>query len=62
MSLSFLSKKSWHTTNLKNVEAVWAAEEKQKAEDKKMETWRKAVEEERQIAELQSLQQEATGK
>ena len=41
MSLSFLSKKSWHTTNLKNVEAVWIAERAEEAEAVKMEAWKK---------------------
>ena len=58
MSLSFLSKKTWHTTNLKNVEQVWLAEKKQEEEQKKLEMWKKAREEERQKAELRELQQE----
>ena len=58
MSLSFLSKKTWHTTNLTNVEKVWAAEEKQKVEERKLEEWKKTREEERQIMELHQLQQE----
>ena len=58
MSLSFLSKKTWHTTNLKNVEQVWLAERKQEEEQKKLEMWKKAREEERQKAELRELQQE----
>jgi hypothetical protein len=32
--LAFLSKKGWHTKNLKNVEKVWIAEEKEKNEEK----------------------------
>ena len=59
MSLAFLSKKTWHTTNLKNVEKVWAAEEKEKEEQRKLENWRKEREEERQKAELLELQREA---
>ena len=62
MSLAFLSKKSWHTTNIVNVEKVWAAEEKQKVEDKKLEEWKKQREEERQIMELHTLQQEMSKK
>ena len=60
MSLSFLSKKTWHTTNLKNVEKVWLAEQEQAKEQAKLEKWKKEREEERQIAELKELQNELT--
>merc|ERR1711935_1165936 len=60
MSLSFLSKKSWHTTNLKNVEKVWLAEQEQQKEEQKLERWKKEREDERQQAELRSLQDEMT--
>ena len=30
--LSFLSKKSWHTSNISNQEKVWLAEQKAEAE------------------------------
>ena len=33
--LSFLSKKSWHTSNLDNQERVWLAEQKAASEAKK---------------------------
>ena len=59
-SLSFLSKKSWHTTNLKNVEKVWLAEQEQQKEEQKLERWKKEREDERQQAELRSLQDEMT--
>ena len=36
MALAFLSKKSFHTTNLDNVERVWIAEQKEEAERKKL--------------------------
>ncbi len=36
MSLKFLAKKSWHTTNLKNVEQVWIAEQKSEEERRKV--------------------------
>jgi hypothetical protein len=36
MSLKFLAKKGWHTTNIKNVEKVWIAEEKAAKESKKV--------------------------
>ena len=57
-SLAFLAKKSWHTTNLKNVEQVWLAEQQKEEEERKLETWKKEREEERQIAELKELQHE----
>ncbi|TDH65889.1 hypothetical protein CCR75_006275 [Bremia lactucae] len=56
MSLAFLSKKSWHTANLRNVEKVWIAEQKHAAEEKKVEELRKNIEEERQLQELRQLQ------
>ena len=59
-SLAFLSKKSWHTTNLKNVEKVWLAEQEQQKEEQKLERWKKEREDERQQAELRSLQDEMT--
>ena len=52
MSLSFLSKKSWHTTNLQNVEKVWLAEQAEKKEAEKLDQWKKEREEERQIEQL----------
>ena len=58
MSLSFLSKKSWHTTNLQNVEKVWLAEQAEKKEAEKLDQWKKEREEERQIEQLRQLQRE----
>lgn len=56
MSLKFLAKKGWHTTNIKNVEKVWIAEEKATKESKKMAELQKQIQEERQIQELRALQ------
>lgn len=56
MSLAFLAKKSWHTTNLKNVEKVWIAEQKADDETKKTAELQKQIQEERQIQELRQLQ------
>ncbi|RHY20503.1 hypothetical protein DYB25_005639 [Aphanomyces astaci] len=61
MSLAFLAKKSWHTSNLSNVEKVWKAEQKAALEDKKLAEWKKNVEEERQLKELRELQAKASG-
>ncbi len=56
MSLGFLNKKSWHTATIRNAERVWKAEQKQKAELRKLEQLRKEKDEERQIEELRKLQ------
>ncbi|ETV97478.1 hypothetical protein, variant [Aphanomyces invadans] len=61
MSLAFLAKKSWHTSNLSNVEKVWKAEQKAALEEKKLAEWKKNVEEERQLKELRELQAKASG-
>lgn len=39
--LSFLSKKSWHTSNMDNVEKVWFAETKAEMEKKRTEELQK---------------------
>ena len=49
MSLSFLAKKTWNPTNLKNVEKVWIAEQKADAEAKKLQELKKQIAEERQL-------------
>mgnify|MGYP000041012408 CR=1 FL=1 len=59
MSLAFLAKKSWHTTNLKNVEKVWVREQKKEAEEKKLLELKRQIEEERQLEELQELQEQS---
>ena len=56
MSLKFLAKKSWHTTNLDNVEKVWIQEQKAKDEARRMAELQKQISEERQIQELRQLQ------
>lgn len=56
MSLKFLAKKSWHTTNLDNVEKVWIQEQKAKEESRRMAELQKQITEERQIQELRQLQ------
>ncbi|OQR81653.1 pre-mRNA-splicing factor CWC25 [Thraustotheca clavata] len=61
MSLAFLAKKSWHTSNLKNVEKVWKAEQKHAQEEQKLLELRKNIEEERQLKELRELQAKTTG-
>lgn len=56
MSLKFMAKKSWHTTNFKNVERVWVAEHEAEEEQKKVVELQKQIIEERQIQELRRLQ------
>jgi hypothetical protein len=54
--LAFLNKKGFHTQSIKNIEIVWAAEEKAKAEERRMQALAKEREEERQIEDLRRLQ------
>jgi hypothetical protein len=56
MSLAFLAKKTWHTSNLKNVEKVWIAEQKHAKEQQRLNELKKQIEEERQVQELRELQ------
>jgi len=55
--LSFLSKKSWHTSNLKNQERVWVEEQRKEAEDAKLEEFKAQLEEERELDRLRELQE-----
>ncbi|KAJ9095372.1 hypothetical protein QFC19_007616 [Naganishia cerealis] len=55
-------KKSWHPVLLTNQKRVWEVEKTAHEEKKKLDQLRKEIEEERQLAELQRLQEEATGK
>ena len=57
--LAFLNKKSWHTGKISNYEKVWQAEEKAKAEAKKLEELRKEIDDERQKEQLRELQKQA---
>jgi len=54
--LAFLGKKNWHTKNLKNVEKVWIADEKDAAEAKKLADLQRQIIEERQMDELREMQ------
>jgi len=53
MSLSFLSKKSWHTAKQKNVESVFVAEENLKVAKKKAEEREKTIARERELEDLE---------
>ncbi|WVQ96850.1 hypothetical protein IAU59_003957 [Kwoniella sp. CBS 9459] len=55
-------KKSWHPVLLVNQERVWKAEKAANEEKKMLAQLRKEREEERQLAELQRLQESTTGK
>lgn len=57
--LAFLGKKSWHTKNIKNVEKVWIAEQKDEAEKKAMADLEKQIREEREINVLWQMQVDA---
>ena len=59
MSLAFLAKKSWHTTNLVNVETVWKAEEAKRLEEEKVKEMQMELAQERQVLELKQLQNDA---
>lgn len=53
--LSFLSKKSWHTSNISNQEKVWIAEQKAAAEDLKLKELTQQIKLEREQEELQKI-------
>jgi len=55
MSLKFMKKKSWHVTNLNNVEEVWKAEERKKEETKKLAELEKQIKDEHEILELRRM-------
>lgn len=52
-------KKSWHPSTFKNQERVWKEEKKKKEEDAKIEQMRKELAEERQLQDLQRMQEDA---
>ncbi|UZJ53330.1 hypothetical protein CBS101457_002650 [Exobasidium rhododendri] len=61
-ALSFLSKKSWHTGLQQNQEAVWKAEKSALEERRKLDELRKERDRERELQDLERLQEEAGGK
>lgn len=48
MGMKFLNKKGWHTGSLRNIENVWKAEQKQEAEQKKLEELRLQIVQEKE--------------
>ncbi|CAE7863087.1 cwf25, partial [Symbiodinium sp. KB8] len=56
MALAFLTKKMWHPSTMENQERVWKARQKDKEEKRKIEELRRQRAEERQMEELQALQ------
>ena len=54
MSLAFLAKKSWHSTNINNQEKVWLRQQEQEREKKKLELLQKQMKEEREIEEMRA--------
>ncbi|CAE6048804.1 unnamed protein product [Arabidopsis arenosa] len=59
MGMKFLNKKGWHTGSLRNIETVWKAEQKQEAEQKKLEELRLQILQERERSEFRALQEQA---
>lgn len=55
-------KKSWHPATFKNQERVWIQEKKRKEEEAKIEQMRKELAEERQLQDLQRMQEDAGSK
>jgi hypothetical protein len=53
--LSFLSKKSWHTSNLNNQEKVWLAEQQAANEDRKLAELQEQIKVEREREEFEKL-------
>ena len=62
MSLAFLAKKSWHTTNISNQEKVWLKQQEQEREKKKLELLQKQMKEEREIEEMRQASGQARPK
>ena len=59
MGMKFLNKKGWHTGSLRNIENVWKAEQKQEAEQKKLEELRLQIVQEKERSEFRALQEQA---
>jgi hypothetical protein len=53
MGKNFLSKKSWHTSTIPNIEKVWLAENKKKDEEAKTAQWKREKDEEKRREEMQ---------
>ncbi|XP_024010824.1 pre-mRNA-splicing factor CWC25 homolog [Eutrema salsugineum] len=59
MALKFLNKKGWHTGSLGNIEKVWKAEQKQEAEERKLEQLRLQIQQEKERSEFHVLEEQA---
>ena len=59
MALAFLAKKSWHTKNIKNVEAVWLAEQAKEHEEKRLREFEIELKKERRDMEDRQIQRDA---
>lgn len=59
MSLAFLAKKSWHTTNISNQEKVWLKQQEQEREKKKLELLQKQMKEEREMEDMRQASGQA---
>jgi len=60
-AVSFLAKKSWHTATMRHMEKVWKAEERSKAENKKLDELKQELAEEREMEELRRAHEALTG-
>eukprot|EP01133_Synstelium_polycarpum_P010230 gene10230-11920_t len=61
MKSSFLSKKSWHVSTMRNREKIWKAEQKDEDERKKIEQLKKERMEEDQIHDLKQMHAQSSG-
>jgi len=62
MNKNFLSKKSWHTGSLKNIENVWKAEQRAADEARKIEQIKRELAEQEQILDLRKRLAESQGR
>ncbi|CAA7050566.1 unnamed protein product [Microthlaspi erraticum] len=59
MALKFLNKKGWHTGSLRNIEKVWKAEQKQEAEEKRLEEIRLQIQQEKERSEFHAMMEQS---
>mmetsp|Transcript_27178 Transcript_27178/g.33936 ORF Transcript_27178/g.33936 Transcript_27178/m.33936 type:complete len:421 (-) Transcript_27178:215-1477(-) len=57
MALEFLNKKGFHPSNLRNTEKIWKAEQEAEKEKRRLDEFKKQLAEEREILELEELQE-----
>eukprot|EP00697_Spironema_sp_BW2_P007144 gnl/Spiro4/21359_TR10436_c0_g1_i1.p1 gnl/Spiro4/21359_TR10436_c0_g1~~gnl/Spiro4/21359_TR10436_c0_g1_i1.p1 ORF type:complete len:207 (+),score=60.60 gnl/Spiro4/21359_TR10436_c0_g1_i1:44-622(+) len=62
MSLAFLTKKSFHTTTVRNVEKVWMAEQKKEEEERRKAQIMQQMRDEAEVEALRNIHLKAQGK